>query len=323
MTATRLVVVAVAACMAAACGSAGSSVSEPATQPAPSVSATSPGTTPVTHAVPHVMVIVEENRGYAATLGSCFADPYLCSLASSYASLTSWYAIAHPSAPNYLALESGGAQGISSDCTPDGGGCGPFQSLDLGAELSSAGIPWVAYMESMPSPCDRVGGSGDYAEKHNPFMYFGAERGNACAAHLVPYPGAGSMSATLDSSAPPDFVWITPNLAHDMHDGSVAQGDAWLHANLLAVLSSAWFADHGTVIITMDENDASPSGSCCGNAAGGRVPMIVVSANARGRGAIVTRGDHYTTLRTIESAFGLRLLGNAAAAPGDFSALLG
>jgi acid phosphatase len=269
------------------------------------------------------MVIVEENRGYAATLGSCFADPYLCSLASSYASLTSWYAIAHPSAPNYLALESGSAQSISSDCTPDGGGCGPFQSLDLGGQLSSAGIPWLAYMESMPSPCDRVGGSGDYAEKHNPFMYFSAERGSGCAAHVVPYPGAGSMSATLDSTAPPDFVWITPNLANDMHDGSVAQGDAWLHANLPAVLSSAWFADHGTVIITMDENDASPSGSCCGNAAGGRVPMIVISANAHGRGAIAVQGDHYATLRTIEAAFGLRLRGNAASAPGGFSALLG
>lgn len=311
------------AAIAVACGSASSSVSEPVTPPAPSVSATSSGTTPVTRAVPHVMVIVEENRGYAATLGSCFADPYLCSLASTYASLTSWYAIAHPSAPNYLALESGGVQGISSDCTPDGGGCGPFQSLDLGAELSGAGIPWLAYMESMPLPCDRVGGSGDYAEKHNPFLYFGAERGSGCAAHVVPYPGAGSMAATLDSSAPPDFVWITPNLANDMHDGSVAQGDAWLHANLPAVLASAWFADHGTVIITMDENDASPSGSCCGNAAGGRVPMIVLSANAHGRGGIDARGDHYTTLRTIEAAFGLPLLGNAASAPGDFSALLG
>ena len=321
--ATPLVVAALAACIVAACGSAASSVSEPATQAPPSVTPTSSVTTPVQRSVPHVMVIVEENRGYAATLGSCSADPYLCSLASSYASLISWYGIAHPSAPNYLALESGSVQGVSSDCTPDGGGCGPFQSLDLGAQLSSAGIPWLAYMESMPSPCDRVGGAGDYAEKHNPFMYFSAERGSGCSAHVLPYPGAGPMSATLDSSAPADFVWITPNLANDMHDGSVAEGDAWLHVNLPLVLASAWFANHGTVIITMDENDASPSGSCCGNAAGGRVPMVVVSANARGRGAIAVPGDHYTTLRTIEAAFGLRLLGNAASAPAAFTALFG
>jgi hypothetical protein len=49
----------------------------------------------------------------------------------------------------------------------------------------------------------------------------------------------------------------------------------------------------------------------------------VVSANARGRGAIAVPGDHYTTLRTIEAAFGLRLLGNAASAPAAFTALFG
>ena len=54
------------------------------------------------------MVIMEENKGYAATLGSCGSDPYWCSLASQYASYTSWYGIGHPSLPNYLAFDSGG-----------------------------------------------------------------------------------------------------------------------------------------------------------------------------------------------------------------------
>ena len=40
------------------------------------------------------MVIMEENRGYAATLGSCSADRYFCSLAAGYATATSWYGIA-------------------------------------------------------------------------------------------------------------------------------------------------------------------------------------------------------------------------------------
>jgi hypothetical protein len=68
-----------------------------------------------------------------------------------------------------------------------------------------------------------------------------------------------------------------------MHDGSVAVGDAWLHANLPVVLTSPWFADDGTVIITMDENDAGPSGSRCGSATGGRVPTVVISSNARSK----------------------------------------
>ncbi len=270
-----------------------------------------------------MLLIVEENRGYDATLGSCSSDPYLCSLASSYASRTSWYAITHPSAPNYLAIESGATQGVTSDCTPDGGGCGPFSASDLGSELSGAGTPWIAYMESMPSACDRIGGSGDYAEKHNPFMYFTANRGSGCATHIRPYPGRTALTAALNSSTAPDFVWITPNLQNDMHDGSVARGDAWLRTNLPAVLASRWFADHGTVIITMDENDAAPSGSCCGDAHGGRVPMVVVSANSRGRGPVTLQGDHFSTLRAVEEVFGLRLLGGAASAGGDLRALFG
>jgi hypothetical protein len=315
-------VAALAAASVVACASTTSGSPHPQSSNASPTPMTAAPTS-ASHAQPHIMVIVEENRGYAATLGACSDDPYLCSLGADYATLSAWYGVAHPSAPNYLALDSGATQGVSSDCTPDGGGCGPFRARDLGSEFSAAAIPWIAYMEGMPSPCDRVGSAGDYAEKHNPFMYFSAERGAACAAHIVPYAGAPAMLARLDSATPPDFVWITPNLAHDMHDGSVGQGDAWLRANLPLVLASAWFANHGTVIITMDENDASPSGSCCGNAAGGHVPMIVLSSNARGRGSVTTVGDHFSTLRTIEAAFGLQFLGNAASAPGAFSSLLG
>jgi acid phosphatase len=178
-------------------------------------------------------------------------------------------------------------------------------------------------MQSMPSPCDRVSSVGAYAEKHDPFMYFDDDRGAGCAAHIVPYPGAAAMTVAFDSAAPPDFIWITPNLNNDMHDGTVAQGDAWLAANLPAVLSSSWFAADGTVIITFDENDDAPDGSCCGNAAGGLIPMIVISAKPRGRGSVDMRGDHYSTLRAIEAAYGLPLLGNAASATTGLGALFG
>src|ERR1700693_1820790 len=118
---------AVAVAVLAAGSSCASGTGAPVPQtPPPSES---PGTSSTASArataAPHVMVIVEENRGYGATLGDCAADPYLCSLAAGYASLTAWYAVSHPSAPNYLALDSGSTQGIASDCTPDGGGCGP------------------------------------------------------------------------------------------------------------------------------------------------------------------------------------------------------
>ncbi len=176
----------------------------------------------------------------------------------------------------------------------------------------------------MPAACDRVGSAGGYAEKHDPFMYFSGNRGSGCSTHIVPYPGTRGMLNALESPNPPDLVWITPNLENDMHDGSVTRGDVWLAANLPAVLASRWFAGDGTVIVTMDENDASSSGSCCSDARGGQVPMVVISARAQGRGTMAMPGDHHGLLRSIEEVFGLRLLGNAARSRnGDLSSLFG
>ena len=251
---------------------------------------------------------MEENKGYAATLGSCSADPYLCSLASTYASDTNWHGVSHPSLPNYLAITSGSTQGCTSDGCPTGLG-----ATDLGGQLNAAGIPWTAYMESMPSACYSGGSSGTYARKHNPFVYF-TDTASSCAAHDVPYPGSAGLVSALHSSSAPSFVWITPNLVNDMHDGTVQQGDAWLQANLAPVLSSSWFTKFdSTVIVTMDE-------------AGGtnQVPTVVISNTAKTRGQVATSGNHYGTLRSIEEAFGLPRLGGAASgANGDLTGLFG
>ena len=52
--------------------------------------------------------------------------------------------------------------------------------------------------------------------------------------------------------------------------------------------------------------------------------MVVISNNAKGRGGVATVGNQYGTLRTIEEAFNLSLLGAASnPANGDLSAYFG
>ncbi|HUY10353.1 MAG TPA: alkaline phosphatase family protein [Candidatus Dormibacteraeota bacterium] len=269
--------------------------------------------------LPHVMLIMEENQGYAATLGDCSADRYICSLASKYASASNWYGVSHPSLPNYLAVTSGSTLGCASDS------CGTYSGDNLGNQLSLAGIPWTGYMESMPSACYTGSSSGEYAAKHNPFVHYGDVLGSTCARHVLPYPGPSGLVSALDGVSAPDFVWITPNLIDDMHDGTIADGNSWLQTNLAPVLASAWFTGYrSTVIVTMDENGAESSGGCCGSALGGQIPEIIISRNAVGRGKVSASGDHYGTLRTIEEAYALPLLGAAAhSANGDLSSLFG
>lgn len=305
-----LLVLLLAACGAATKSHGHAAVHNRASTPTPRATPTS---------LPHIMVVMEENQGYGATLGDCSADPYVCRLASEYASVDNWFGVYHPSLPNYLAITSGATQGCASDS------CGTYSVDNLANQFNVGGIPWTAYMESMPSACYTGASAGEYAAKHNPFVHYTDVLGASCTSHVLPYPGPSGLISALDSATAPDFVWITPNLIDDMHDGSVAEGNSWLQTNLAPVLSSAWFTNYrSTLIITMDENDAQPAGGCCGDAAGGQIPEIIVSKSAVGKGVVSVTGDHYGTLRTVEEAYGLPLLGAAAiTANGDLSGLFG
>jgi hypothetical protein len=242
---------------------------------------------------PHVLLVMLENKGYQKTLGTCAADPYLCSLAKTYASLVGWVGIGHPSLPNYLEITSGSNQG----CTSDFCATGKYHS-DLMQQLIAKAIPFVLYMESMPKPCD-TSNAKTYVTHHNPGPYYDDDN---CASTDVAYPGAGGLLTALTKF---DFVWITPNDSDNMHTGSVQQGDAWLKANLAGVLTSSWFTGgNATVIVTMDENSN-------GGTPANEVPMVVISSNAIGKGNLALSGSHFDTLGTLEAIFGLPVLGKA------------
>src|SRR4051794_38334332 len=89
----------------------------------------------------HVVLIVFENREHQEVMGSG-AAPTLDRLAAEYAQATSYYAVSHPSLPNYLALVSGSTHNVTSDCT-DCGQSGPT----IGSQLSASGRNWAAYAE--------------------------------------------------------------------------------------------------------------------------------------------------------------------------------
>src|SRR5689334_7926225 len=77
----------------------------------------------------HVVVVVEENHSDQGIIGNPNA-PYINSLASSGANMTSFFAETHPSEPNYLAMYSGDTQGVTDDSCPH-----TFDTANLGGEL--------------------------------------------------------------------------------------------------------------------------------------------------------------------------------------------
>ena len=62
----------------------------------------------------HVFVILEENKSYSQIVGSS-AAPYINDLIKHYALSSDYFALFHPSLPNYIALTSGSNDGITDD----------------------------------------------------------------------------------------------------------------------------------------------------------------------------------------------------------------
>jgi hypothetical protein len=220
----------------------------------------------------HVVLIVLENKD-ASEINARTA-PALTALGLRYGRLTNYFAVTHPSLPNYLALVSGSTHGITNDCTA----CS-VDGPSIGDQLMGRGRSWAAYAEGFPSGVR-------FAKQHMPFLYFDG------ATHVLPL-------SRFDPHRLPDFAFVVPNLCHDMHDCSVGAGDAWLGrfvAPLLAVQDAV-------VFVVFDEGSR-----------GNHVAAFALGTAVRPRSAFTGRVGHYGLLRTIEDMFGLPRLGAAKTA---------
>jgi hypothetical protein len=237
----------------------------------------------------HVVWVVMENEANVSIIGSSSA-PYINQLANQCGSASQFFAETHPSLPNYIAMTSGSTQGITDDNPPSSH---PLNVPSIFSQLSSG---WRSLQESMPSNC-LLTNSGLYAVKHNPAAYYTNIR-TACASLDVP------LASTPDLSA--RFTFVTPNLCNDMHDCSIATGDAWLSTFLGKVFASSQYAAGRTaVFLTWDEDDSSHSN---------RIATVVAAPSVAPGTVSSSTFNHYSMLRTTEEMLGLGLLGNATSA---------
>lgn len=248
----------------------------------------------------HIFIIIMENHEYDAIVGNA-AAPYFNSLAQHYGIATNYYAIRHPSLPNYIALTAGSPYTITSNCT----NC--FLDVpNLADQVEGVGKTWRAYMEGMPAPC-YLGNHRPYVQRHNPFIYFDDIRLNPTrCANIVPFT---DFTADLQTNQVPNFVWITPDVCHDMHDCSVSTGDAWLQSVVPVILASPAWQQDGVLFITYDEG--MTKAGCCTTAAGGRVATLVISPLGKPAYQSPVAYTHYSLLRTIEDAWHMPHLVNA------------
>jgi hypothetical protein len=179
---------------------------------------------------------------------------------------------------------------VMTGMTPDGQAIGhgcvyPDTIRTLPDQLNRIGKTWRAYMgdmgndpgresqtcghavlntidqtESAEAPSAAVPMGDQYAARHNPFVYFHSIIDSPqCDANVV---NLNRLSADLTSEwTTPNFVFITPNLCDDGHDGPCVNGqpgglisaDAFLQKWVPRIMASPAYKRDGLLVIAFDE----------------------------------------------------------------------
>ena len=251
-----------------------------------------------------VFTIVMENKSRSDIIGNKSA-PFINSLLEQGALAAGYHdSYVHPSEPNYLWMIAGENFGVLDDNDPvkhpiDASG-------HIADQLELAGLSWKSYQESMGTPCGLTS-HGRYAAKHDPFVYFDDINGwdgktfqpsTRCNEHVVDYT---QLSSDIAANQIPKYAFITPNLDDDMHDGSIAQGDAWLSREIPKIMATDAYKDGGVIFLLWDEGSGSLS-------PGDDPPFIVISPNVNAGMTSKVSYDTSSYLKTAEQILGLDAL---------------
>jgi hypothetical protein len=244
-------------------------------------------------APPHdrVVVVIMENKSYDEVRSL----PYTSSLLTQGATLRNSLAVAHPSQPNYFAIWGGNTLGIGNDNCPAPGS--PFSSQNLGQMCETHALTWRAYSENLgavaSTACSFNGtaATGLYTRKHDPWTYYV----NVNHQNERPY---SDLATDIAGGTLPNLVFIIPNNCHNTHNSTtpgctLPDGDAWLSANLPAVLAA--MGPKGLLVLTWDEDDSSANNHILTALVG---PLVIP-------GAVSDQAvNHYTIVRMICEALG-------------------
>lgn len=273
--------------------------------------------------IKHVFVIAMENTDAHVVYKSAPGKDYLADLIATYAHADNFvdeledkvHGLDVPSEPHYIYMEAGtnvfADHTFTSDSSPSA--TNSTKSTDhLVTQMTRNGLSWRTYQEVQMT---RQAGSclirslGDYAPKHNPFIFFQDVSGTPpqkstriCEQHIRPY---FAFAADLARNDMPDYVFITPDLCHDMHNtcnnvGRNTGGNLWLKAEMPRLI--AWAkANKGVIFITWDEGSAT-----------GKLPFLAIGEHVKPHYAGAVRYDHGSMLLSIERIFGLKALPTVA-----------
>jgi phospholipase C len=220
------------------------------------------------------------------------SNTYFQNLATKGTLFSSFYAITHPSYPNYLSMVAGSTFGISSNTQVN------LQQKSIADLLEAKGLSWKSYAENYPGNC-YLGSTADdalYVRKHVPFLSFQSIQNDATRCnYVVP---ASTFQNDWNSRKLPNYSFYTPNMDNDGHDTSVSFSATWLQSFLDPLLEDS-LGMNGTLIhVTYDEGFGS-----------NQIYNLFIGPAIKVNQIIGTTYDHYSVLKTVENNFNIGSLG--------------
>ncbi|CZR51744.1 related to acid phosphatase Pho610 [Phialocephala subalpina] len=242
-----------------------------------------------------------ENTDYDKASG----DPNMQWLASQGIALSNYYAVTHPSEPNYVAVVGGDTFGIDND---------DFLRIPSNVStvvdlLDTKGISWGEYQEHIPYPgfqgfnySNQVTFANDYVRKHDPLIIFDSVSTNATRLSLIK--GFDSFDKDLAAKTLPQWSFITPNMTNDGHDTTIAFTASWARNFIAPLLNNTYFMNNTLVILTFDEDETYTNhNNMYSILLGGAIPTSLHGTTDS------TFYNHYSMISTVSVNWGLPSLG--------------
>ncbi|MFE7245898.1 alkaline phosphatase family protein [Streptomyces sp. NPDC057580] len=235
----------------------------------------------------HVVMVMMENKGYDDILKNPSTRPqdqvpYIKSLEAQGASFTDSYGLQHPSLPNYYALLS------ASDIVKDNTHPAP-SSVDtdnLANQLVTHGYTFA-----------------NHANQAKPTQWFRFKTTPGTAANLNPMDKRLEQFPTAPEGFEklPTVSFVVGNGDQSMHDGTLAQGDAWVKRTFDSYIQ--WAKTHNSLfVLTWDEDNFTPVN---------RIPTLMVGPMVKA-GEYSERINHYNVTKTLLDMYGLDHINHTA-----------
>ena len=242
----------------------------------------------------HVWLITEENHSYESVIGNA-GMPYYNSLATKYALAAQYDSEQHSSVPALMWLVAGQPVTSNNNTTA----C--FNANNVVRQVLAKPLTWKSYPVDLPYAGFLGLSNLNYVRRHNPLIDFT----DACTAvqklNSVPF---GQLALDMAANNAPNYIYITPNLDEDAHDGTLAAADVWLSKHLPTILARPEFkpGGDGLLFIVWDEGNLTGDNRCSTtvtSGCGGRIATLVIGPQVKPQYKSTVHYSHKNLLRTV------------------------